>query len=61
MTLFVISAVLLFVFLQKPPSPPFSPQKKKTPHTVILAGRAGKNRRERFFASEASPKGAYQG
>ena len=33
----------------------------KSPQPVILAGEAGKNRRERFFASVASPKGAYQG
>ena len=36
-------------------------KRNKNPHAVILAGEAGKNRRERFFASVASPKGAYQG
>ena len=37
-----------------------SQKKKNAPHRH-LRRQAGKNRRERFFASEASPKGAYQG
>ena len=35
-------------------------EEKNTPHRHPRR-QAGKNRRERFFASEASPKGAYQG
>ena len=44
-----------------PPSLTITRVLTKTSQPVILAGEAGKNRRERFFASEASPKGAYQG
>ena len=38
-----------------------SSQKKKNLPVRHPRRQAGKNRRERFFASEASPKGAYQG